>query len=107
MTLVCVPFFVLAVAGLVLSLLAHGAGLLGLPQPLGSAAWALHVGIFVVWLPALLASRRLVPGPPRQDFWKVALRPCPRWVRWATAGFFFYAVVNFLLFVLIYSPARK
>jgi hypothetical protein len=98
MALWVLPFLALAVAGLVLSLVAHVAALLGLPQPMGSAAWALHAGIIVVWLPAVLASRRLGVDPKSKDFWKVALRGCPPWVGWVTGGFFAYAVVNFLVF---------
>ena len=92
------PSWALAVAGLVLSLVAHVAALLGYPQPMGSAAWALHAGIIVVWLPAVLASRRLGVDPKSKDFWKVARRGCPPWVGWVTGGFFAYAVVNFLVF---------
>ena len=51
MAALLIPFLTLAVIGLILSLIAHTAALFGLPQPLGSAAWGLHIGIFVVWLP--------------------------------------------------------
>ena len=53
------PFLVLAVIGLILSLVSHTAAVLGQPQPLGPAAWGLHIGIFVVWLPAVIVSNRL------------------------------------------------
>src|SRR4051812_37949706 len=100
MALWALPFLALAVAGLVLSLIAHVSAILGQPQPMGAAAWALHVGIFVVWPPALIASRRLAADPKRKDYGRVDLRGCPRWVGWMTAGFFAYAVVNFLLFIV-------
>jgi hypothetical protein len=98
MALLIVPFLVLAAVGLVLSLVAHGCALLGLPQPLGGATWGLHVGIFAVWLPAMLASNRMVRGTRPDDFWRVALRGCPPWMRRMTYGFFGYAVANFLIF---------
>src|SRR5687768_11856783 len=100
-----VPFFLIALAGLALSLVAHGAALLGQPQPMGPAAWGLHVGILVVWIPAMIASRRLVPDPKHKDAWKQALRGCPRWVRWVTGGFFVYAIINFFLSLVLF-PAK-
>jgi hypothetical protein len=90
------PFFVLAVIGLILSLVAHTFALFGLPQPLGPVAWALHIGIFVVWIPAVLAARRLDPKLKDRGSWKVVLRGCPVWMRRVTAVFFVYALVNFL-----------
>jgi hypothetical protein len=97
-TFLLLPFLVLAVVGLALSLVAHVAALLGQPQPLGGLAWGLHLGIFVVWVPTVLVGNRLVADFKRKDFWKAALRGCPRWLRRLTYGFFVYAVVNFLLF---------
>lgn len=101
MAVLLIPFLVLSVIGLVLSLIAHTAALLGLPQPLGPAAWGLHVGIFVVWLPTLIVFNWLVGDFKRKDFWKAALRGCPKWMRWLTYGFFGYAIVNFLLFLAV------
>ena len=105
MTALLVPFFCLAVVGLVLSIIAHLFAVFGLPQPLGSAAWSLHVGIFVVWLPAVLVSQRLVRDFKQKDFWKAALRGCPVWMRWMTFGFFGYAFVNFALFIA-HAPSK-
>ncbi|HYT95286.1 MAG TPA: hypothetical protein VEL76_41595 [Gemmataceae bacterium] len=92
MAVVLTPFLVLSVTGLVLSLVAHAAALLGLPPPLGPAAWWLNVGIFVVWLPALIV-------------WEGgSLRGCPCWMRWLTYGFFGYGGVSFLLFRAVTPP---
>jgi hypothetical protein len=99
MRLLLTPFLVLSVVGLVLSLIAHTAALLKLPQPLGPAAWGLHIGIFVVWIPAVIVSNRMVRDFNRKDFWKAALRGCPNWMRWLTYGFFWYAAVNFVVFM--------
>ncbi|MDY3555563.1 zinc ribbon domain-containing protein [Gemmata sp. JC717] len=104
MAVLLTPFLVLSVIGLVLSVIAHTAALIGLPQPLGPAAWGLHIGIFVVWLPAVIVSNRLVGDFKRKDFWKAALRGCPDWMRCLTYGFFGYAVVNFLLFMAAAPP---
>jgi hypothetical protein len=105
MTLILLPLFVLAVVCLVLSLVAHGASLLGLPQPLGRMTWGLHIGIFLVLPATLLASRQLNTEDRQKEFsWQVALRGCPRWMRWMTTAFFVYAVVNFLLFLTHIPP---
>lgn len=107
MAVLIVPFLALAAVGLVLSLVAHGCAWLGEPQPLGMATWGLHLGVFVVWLPALLASGQMVRGARREDAWRVALRGCPRWMRWMTTAFFVYAFVNFMLNFGVMAPAGK
>jgi hypothetical protein len=61
--------------------------------------WILHVGIFVVWFPAVLTARSVVDNVNRRDFWKVVLRGSPEWMRYMVHGFFGYAFVNFLLFM--------
>jgi hypothetical protein len=100
MAVVLAPFIVLSVVGLVLSIVAHCCGLLGLPQPLGGATWALHIGIFIVWIPVVLISLRLTQDFKRRDFWKAALRGCPNWMRWMTYASFIYAVINFVTFAM-------
>jgi len=72
--------------------------LLGRPNPLGSYAWGLHVGIFVVWIPAVFATQRHTRDFKQRDFRKAALRRCPKWMRTMTFGFLGYAFVNFAWF---------
>ena len=93
-------FAVLAAVGLTLSILSHFAALLGLQGALGDYAWVLHVGIFVVWVPAVLVSQRLTADFARKDFWKAALRGSPPWMRYMVYGFFGYALLNFALFIM-------
>jgi hypothetical protein len=95
------PFLLMAVAGLFLSIVAHAAALLGQPQPLGQATWALHVGIFVVWAPALFRANRVTVGVERRDRWRAVTGGCPAWVGGVVAGFFLYAFVNLLLCVAV------
>ena len=59
----------------------------------------LHVGIFVVWIPAVLVAQRLVGNLNRKDFWKVILKGAPDWMRFMVYGFLGYTLVNFLLFM--------
>jgi hypothetical protein len=61
--------------------------------------WMLHVGIFVVWFPAMFIAQRLVGDVNRGDFWKVILKDSPGWMRYMVYGFFGYAGVNFLFFM--------
>jgi len=95
---------VLAGIGLALSIVSHIAALFGRPGPLGKYTFFLHIGLFVVALPAVLASRRMTSGLPRQDFWREALRGCPPWTRYVVYGFIYYAGVNFLIFMLGSPP---
>jgi hypothetical protein len=101
MATLLVPFICLAFIGLGLSLMSHVCAVLALPQPLGDAAWGLHMGIFVVWFPAMLASNKLVRDGKRKGYWRAALRGCPSWMRWMMYGFFVYALVNFVVFISV------
>lgn len=100
-------FGILAAAGLVLSIISHLAGLLGFTGPLGDYTWLLHVGIFVVWLPTVLVAKSLTKGSNQRDFWKVAFRGCPPWVKYAVYGFFGYAFVNFFLAFIVGTPTQS
>ncbi len=94
------PFVALSVLGLVLSLAAHLGALLGLNVP--PAAMALHVGIFIVWIPAVItANSSLTEKYERKDYWKVVLRGAPKWMQYMTFGFFIYALINFAIFLFI------
>jgi hypothetical protein len=91
---------VLAATGLTASVIVHVSALLGMPSPLGDKSWVLHIGIFVVWLPAVLVLQPLTREFKQKDLWRAALRGCPKWMRRATWGFCGYAVVNFLVFAV-------
>jgi hypothetical protein len=93
-------FIVLSVVGLVLSMWVHLGALMGQRVAPESFFWILHIGIFVVWLPAVLAAQRLVGNMNRKDFWKIVLSNSPDWVRYVIYAFAGYAVVNFLLFMV-------
>jgi hypothetical protein len=97
MTLLALPFFWIAVAGFAASVVVHLCSLVGVEQPFGRAAWGLHVGIFVVWLPAILVSQKLTKGARQAEFWKAVLRGCPAWTRRALYVLFAYTFVNFFV----------
>jgi len=92
-------FASVSAAGLVLSAASHIAAVLGTQGPLGNFAFVLHIGIFVVWIPAVFAANRLVRNVPRKDFWKAALRGCPDWMKYMTYAFVGYAILNFAFFI--------
>lgn len=97
------PFIALSGVGLALSLIVHVCALLGIASPLGELAWLLHAGILVVWLPAVLVIQPLTREFKQKDLWRAALRGCPRWMRVMTYGFFGYALINFVVFLLMTS----
>jgi len=99
-------FAMLSAVGLVVSLWVHIGALMRVRVAPEAFFWLLHIGIFVVWIPAVLTARRLVGDTNRKDFWKVVLKGSPMWMRYMVYGFFGYAVVNFLFFFLS-TPATK
>lgn len=96
----------ISILGLALSLLVHLSALLGMASPFGEAAWVLHGGIFIVWLPAVLVFQPLTREFKLKDLWRAALRGSPRWMRWMTSGFAGYAFVNFVLFIVLEPGSR-
>jgi hypothetical protein len=96
---ILLPFITLAAMGFVLSVAAHVQALRRLPMPGGKAVWALHIGIFVVWLPTVVVAYRFTRGATRKDFWKIALIGCPKWMRQALYVIFGYAILNFIYFM--------
>jgi hypothetical protein len=84
-------FIILAFVGLVASVWVHVGAVMGrrvVPEPF---FWILHVGIFVVWFPAVFVAKQRVGNLNRKDFWKVLLRDLPDGVRYLLYGFLGYA----------------
>src|SRR3954464_1100815 len=93
------PFLLIAGAGFLLSIIAHVLALFGIAMPGGGLVWMLHVGIFVVWIPTILFSRRRLQNVPRHKQMDAMLGDCPKWMRRAVKVLFAYAFVNFFLFM--------
>lgn len=87
-------FGVLAALGFFAALGVHVAALLGLPvQDQLPHVWALHVGIFVVFLPAVLyLKKNSASNDPLALF-----RGMPAWVVVAILALFLYAFINFFV----------
>jgi hypothetical protein len=94
------PFMAIAGCGLVLSAVVHCIALTGATIPGGNLIWVLHAGIFVVWIPAISASRQMTQSANSIDFWKIALAGCPLWMRLGLSVFFIYAIINFAIFII-------
>lgn len=99
------PFMILSGIGLLLSLIIHLSALLGMQPYFPSIVMSLHIGVFIVWLPAVLAVYPLSKEYKRKDLWKAALRGCPGWMKKTTYGFFGYAIINFVLFIAVTKGA--
>ncbi|MBN1212429.1 MAG: hypothetical protein JXA92_07610 [candidate division Zixibacteria bacterium] len=101
MRILLYPFMILAAVGLVLSTVVHISALLNVANPLGERTWLLHIGIFIVWLPAVLGASTLVRDFKRKNFWKATLRGCPKWMKILVYLFFGYAILNFIIFFIL------
>ena len=102
------PFIALSAIGLAVSIVVHLLAHLGY-APLGQYSFILHVGIFVVWLPAVLTQFRggvvrlqnsMNPRAGWRWFQQMTRRS-PKWMQWMTAGFFVYGFANFALFMAV------
>jgi hypothetical protein len=89
---------VVALVGFLLSLVVHVQALMGIDvaSPIPSV-WLLHVGIFIVFLPFVLLSRKDFAG---NRSWFGMAKGLPLWVAVLGGGIFIYALVNFALFML-------
>lgn len=94
-------FVLIAASGLILSVIVHVCSLFGIPNPLGESAWVLHMGIFVVWFPAVIVAQKITRDVPQKDWWKAALRGCPNWMKKMLYFFFGYAILNFIIFIVM------
>jgi hypothetical protein len=91
-------FALAALLGFMLSLIVHVTALFGIDVSAQVPyVWFLHVGIFVVFVPFVLMSRKVLGTNPsvaqiRETF--------PGWVVAVGGVIFAYAIINFLLFMV-------
>ncbi|NIF85578.1 hypothetical protein F3J24_19005 [Comamonas sp. Tr-654] len=94
--------------GFALSAIAHIAALAGqidalemhLPKnALEIFKTAMFIGIFAVWLPAVMIAQHINNGNRLQFSWKKVLAGCPAWMRHSACAIFIYAFANFFLSV--------
>ena len=90
-------FIGISTLGLSLSIWVHLEAFMGRRVAPEALLWLLHIGIFVVWAPAVLVARVIAGNLNRKDLWKAVLKNAPAWMRYMTYGFFGYAMINFWL----------
>src|SRR5437763_10832851 len=109
MRAVRLTFGTLATAGLLLSLLVHVSTFLG-GDPIGVSplVMLLHLGIFVVCLPAFYFATR-EPRAARHRLSRDELKHAPRWLLGLSGFFFAYGIVNFVIFFFLQpgSPHQR
>ena len=88
------PFLVLSGVGLGLSLWVHLGAVAGRRVAPEAFFRMLQVSIFVVSIPAALVSIKRIGNRRGKDYWKLALRGSPEWMRYVVYGFVGYAMVN-------------
>jgi uncharacterized protein DUF3592 len=94
-------FTFLALIGLLLSIWVHISALFGhQPSP---AFWGLHVGVFIVFFPAIFVAQKRLGTTQRKDFWKAITKGSPDGVRYMLYFFFAYASITSLL-IFFQSP---
>jgi hypothetical protein len=72
----------LSAIGLVVSFWVHLGAVMGRRVAPEALFWILHMGIFVVWIPAAFVAKARVGNVNRKDFWKVVLQGSPDWMRY-------------------------
>ena len=87
------PFQVLALAGFSASVTSHFLAITGMVEAFPSSVMLLHGGVFIVFVPAIIAGN----DASRKDFWKMVVGVCPTWVRWVFKVVTAYAFMNFIL----------
>jgi hypothetical protein len=95
-------FAFLALIGLLLSICVHIEALFS-RQP-SSASWGLHVGVFVVFIPAILVAQKRLGTTRGKDFWKAVTKGSPDGVRYMLYFLFAYAFITGLLSFLQSPP---
>ena len=107
-----VVLFLLAVLGFAASLAVHLATFLD-PPPLGmEQTWPLHIGIFLVFIPAVLVQPRSpgptadAEGPGRAGGRREAFSDAPGWMKAVLGCCFAYALLNFVIFFFT-APSNR
>jgi hypothetical protein len=93
------PLMYLALAGFLISFCINIVSLLGIVLPQGAPFFLLHVGIFVVFFPAILAAKKMVGYTNGRYFWKRLMNEAPEGFRYLFYVVFGYCwLIGFLSF---------
>lgn len=105
MTVLFWPFQWLALAGFLATVVVHLMALLQMPVPpllqpyINDALYGiLGAGVFVVWIPTVLAATAVSHSHRLSRVaWSTLMKGCPVWMRNTVYGLFAYAFINFFL----------
>lgn len=103
MALLLYLFLALATAGFLAVLGIHLAALFGFTYPFEHFLMLFGIGLVIIWLPTILVSNRLTRNVKQRDFWRAALRGCPKRIQRALWFWFGYAWVGFFVLPLAYG----
>jgi hypothetical protein len=90
------PLVVVAAIGWALSVAVSVVGMTGMQVP-AVVTYGVFIGMFPLWLIAVLLMTRLTKNVPNGDLWKAAFRGCPKWLRYAIWASWGYTFLMFLL----------
>lgn len=92
----------MALIGFALSLIVHLSTYAGInPQKKFPPIWLLHIGIFVVFIPALLARNRLNNGRNKSSIPNLFDNSIPKWMKILCKIFCYYVFINFVCFMIL------
>jgi hypothetical protein len=100
------PLVALSALGLVLSIWVHVGALMGRQVVPSEYFLMLHVGIFAVFIPAVIAAQKQTSTWRLKRSWREMFPGSPKWMNTMVGIFFGYAVVNFVIF-LFRAPSGK
>jgi hypothetical protein len=110
-----VLLIIYAAVGLVVSIVVHLAAFVGFQPGDKTLFFAFHIGLIPLMIPVVFIASKLTNGVKQSEFWNFSwnnsywsalLSGCPRWLKYTTYGFFVYAFVSFLFFVVT-APTIK
>lgn len=93
------PLMALSVIGFTVSLWVHVGALTHLYSAPAPLFQALHLGIFIVFFPAVIIANRRRGYRRGMYAWDYVLQGLPPWMRYTFYCFAVYAVLNFVVFI--------
>lgn len=101
------PLCWLAGIGFMFSAVAHIAAIFGTDMGrIFPPIWLFHLGVFVVWFPAVLVMSASNTRSSENNVWKVAFKHAPLWMRILCFALFPYALFNFM-YMMDKDPGRS
>jgi hypothetical protein len=99
-------FVVLAGIGFAISFWVHVGALFGVQVLPESLFFLMHLGVFLVFLPAVFVARYRIIDANRKNYWKVLLKDSPKWMLYTLYALGAYDFVTFFIFMLTNGTAR-